>query len=241
MSHQLIWNGHSCFILKTSGITLVIDPFIDGNPNAVVPVKDLGPVDYVLVTHDHGDHMGQALQICLDTGAKLLAVVETSAKLMEQGLPQEQAVNGIGINIGGTVALGPVKATMVIAEHTSQSGRPVGYVLTLEDGYTIYHAGDTGIFATMEIYGKLFCIDLALLPIGGVFTMGPRQAAVACKLLQCSKVIGMHWGTFPVLEQNTDAFGKALEHLGVNTILKKCVPGQALTLERAAGMETCRD
>lgn len=241
MSHQLTWNGHSCFILKTDGITLIIDPFIEGNVNAKVGLKDLGKVDYVLVTHDHGDHMGQALEICQQSGAKLLAVVETCAKLKALGLPQEQVVNGIGINVGGTVPLGPVKATMVIAEHTSESGRAVGYVLTLSDGYTIYHAGDTAIFATMEIYGKLFCIDLALLPVGGVFTMGPRQAAVACKLLQCRKVMAMHWGTFPVLEQSTDAFTRALEHLGVDTILKKCVPGQAITLERPAGAESCRD
>jgi L-ascorbate metabolism protein UlaG (beta-lactamase superfamily) len=239
MPNELIWNGHSCFIIKSQGQTLVIDPFFEGNPKAVISAKSLGKIDYVLVTHDHGDHIGQALDICLDTGAKLLGVVETCHKLNQQGLPQDQTVNGIGINIGGTVSLGPAKATMIQAEHSSDSGRPAGYILTLGNGYTIYHAGDTGLFGAMGIYGKLFRIDLALLPIGGVFTMDPRQAAVACKLLRCRQVIPMHWGTFPMLEKGTTGFSAALDDLGVDCRLVPCQPGQSIGLEEPLPGQDC--
>lgn len=239
MRHELTWNGHSNFTLRTDGLTILIDPFFDGNPKAVLASKDLTGVDYVLVTHDHGDHVGQAVDICKATGAKLLAIVETSRKLMGQGLPKDQVVNGIGINIGGSVALGSVRASMVQAVHSSESGLPVGYVLTLGDGYTLYHAGDTAIFSTMEIYGKLFSIDLALLPVGGTFTMDARQAAVACKMLKCRQVVPMHWGTFPVLEKNTRAFGLALEDLGADAILVQCQPGQTIALQKDMFSEEC--
>uniref|UniRef100_A0A7C4AHJ3 UPF0173 metal-dependent hydrolase ENR59_08250 n=1 Tax=Fundidesulfovibrio putealis TaxID=270496 RepID=A0A7C4AHJ3_9BACT len=239
MRHELTWNGHSNFTLKTDGQTILIDPFFDGNPTAALSARDLTSVDYVLVTHDHGDHVGQAVEICKATGARLLAIVETCAKLMGQGLPQAQVVNGIGINVGGTISLGSVRATMVQAVHSSESGLPVGYILTLPDGFTLYHAGDTAIFASMELYGKLFSIDLALLPVGGVFSMDARQAAVACKLLQCKQVIPMHWGTFPVLEKNTRAFGLALDDLGVDTRMLHCEPGQTVKLEKALFSEDC--
>jgi len=233
MRHELTWNGHSNFTLKTGGQTFLIDPFFDGNPTATLAAKDVASVDYVLVTHDHGDHIGQALEICKGTGAKLLAIVETCRKLNSQGLPNEQIVNGVGMNVGGTVTLGSVRATMVQADHSSDSGMPVGYILTLSDGYTLYHAGDTGIFATMKLYGKLFSIDMALLPIGGIFTMDGRQAALACKLLHCAKALPMHWGTFPALEQNTDAFAQALKKLDIDTDLIHCKPGETITLKKA--------
>jgi L-ascorbate metabolism protein UlaG (beta-lactamase superfamily) len=239
MQHELTWNGHSNFTLKTGGLTILIDPFFDGNPTTAVSSKDQTNVDYVLVTHDHGDHVGQAVDICKRTGAKLLAIVETCAKLVGAGVPAGQVVNGIGINIGGSINLSGVTATMVQAVHSSESGLPVGYILTLGDGYTIYHAGDTGIFATMELYGKLYSIDLALLPVGGVFTMDARQAAVACKLLRCKQVLPMHWGTFPVLEKNTRAFALALEDLGVETSLTRCEPGQTVKLEKNIFSEDC--
>lgn len=239
MRHELTWNGHSNFTLRTDGLTILIDPFFDGNPSAALSSKDITKVDYVLVTHDHGDHVGQALDICKATGAKLLAIVETCSRLMRDGLPQAQVVNGIGINVGGSVNLGSVRATMVQAVHSSESGLPVGYILTMPDGYTLYHAGDTAIFATMELYGKLFSIDTALLPVGGTFTMDARQAAVACKLLRCKQVIPMHWGSFPVLEKNTRAFGLALDDLGVDTSLVECAPGQTVALHKNVFSEDC--
>jgi L-ascorbate metabolism protein UlaG (beta-lactamase superfamily) len=119
---------------------------------------------------------------------------------------------------------------MVEAHHSSASGTPVGYIITFPDNYTIYHAGDTSIFASMQIYGELFDIDLAMLPIGGVFTMDPRQAALACKLLQCKNVVPMHWGSFPVLEKDTLNFQAALKEFaaGINCI--DMSPGQTIDL-----------
>jgi len=233
MRHELTWNGHSNFTLKTGGQTILIDPFFDGNPSSPLAAKDITQADYVLVTHDHGDHIGQALEICKATGATLLAITDTARKLNGQGLPNAQIVNNIGINIGGTVTLGSVRATMVQAMHSSESGLPVGYILTLNDGYTLYHAGDTGLFAAMKLYGKLFSIDMALLPVGGIFTMDARQAAVACTLLRCSKVLPMHWGTFPALEQSPDAFAQALKKISPETILTRCMPGETIILEKA--------
>ncbi|MDY7001288.1 MAG: MBL fold metallo-hydrolase, partial [Thermodesulfobacteriota bacterium] len=134
--------------------------------------------------------------------------------------------------IGGTIQVKDINITMTQAFHSSNSGAPAGYILTLEDGYTIYHAGDTGIFFSMGIWGALHPMDLALLPIGGVFTMDPAQAALACKLLQCKKVVPMHWGTFPVLEQDTSAFAQYLEKTAPETGLLDMEPGQSVELEK---------
>jgi L-ascorbate metabolism protein UlaG (beta-lactamase superfamily) len=174
--------------------------------------------------------MGQAVDICKATGAHVGAVVETAGKLVHSGVPEEQIVNGIGFNIGGTVEFKGIQVTMVQAFHSSATGCPVGYILTLEDGYCLYHAGDTGIFSSMELFGKMFSIDLAVLPIGGIFTMDPSQAAMACNLLQCKNVLPMHWGSFPVLEQNTDRFARELKQAGASARLINLEPGQSMEL-----------
>lgn len=171
----------------------------------------LGPVDLVLVTHDHSDHVGEAVEVCRRSGAMLGAIVGTAGKLVAAGVPQAQILNGIGFNMGGTVSHKGVNVTMTQAYHSSDSGAPAGYIVRMPDGLTVYHAGDTCVFSGMELWGRLYSIDVALLPVGGVFTMDARQAALACKLLGCKAVIPMHWGTFPVLAQNTAAFKEALQ------------------------------
>jgi len=232
MPHTLTWLGHSNFRIDTaSGSTLLIDPFFEGNPKSPTPWKDLGTVDAVLVTHDHGDHVGQAVEICRDTGAALVAVVGTAGKLMEAGVPQAQIVGGVGMNIGGTVEVAGVRATMTQAVHSTDSGACAGYIVDLGD-FVLYHAGDTGVMASMGLLGELYDIDLALLPIGGHFTMDARQAALACRLLSCKAVTPMHWGTFPVLEQNTQAFAAALEQFSPSTRLAVMEPGAPVTLVR---------
>lgn len=174
--------------------------------------------------------MGQALDICKRTGATLGCIVELAAKLKAQGLPGSQILNGIGFNIGGTVSHEGISVTMTQAHHSCESGVPVGYIIRLEDGYTVYHAGDTGVFSSMALWGKLYKIDLALLPIGGVFTMDPAQAALAAMMLRCKKVLPMHWGTFPALEQNVDAFRKELDKLGLADTLTQAEVGVPLGL-----------
>ena len=200
----LTWYGHSAFKIETDGKAILIDPFFA--PGSGFVWQDAGKIDLVLVTHDHGDHVGDALAICLKWGAKLGCVVGTAEKFMDKGLPQSQVLNGIGFNIGGTLIYDNVLITMTQAFHSSDSGAPAGYVLRLPDGPVTYHAGDTGIFSSMELLSSLYQISLALLPIGGVFTMDAYQAARACGLLSCRAVVPMHWGTFPALAQTPDVF-----------------------------------
>lgn len=227
----LTWHGHSAFAITTPTQTILIDPWFDGNPAAKVTAENV-EADLVLVTHDHGDHVGQALDICRRTGASLGCIVELAAKLTAQGLPANQVLNGIGFNIGGTVTHNGVSVTMTQATHSCESGVPVGFIIRLDDGYTLYHAGDTGLFSSMALWGKLYKIDLALLPIGGVFTMDAAQAAMATMMLRCKKVVPMHWGTFPVLAQNRDAFQKELEKLDLADALMTVEVGAPVGLFR---------
>lgn len=209
MQTTITWYGHSAFGITTPQCSILIDPFFTGNP-AGLSWEGINP-DVVLVTHDHGDHTGDAIKICQQTRALAGVVVGTAEKLVAAGLPEDQLLNGIGFNIGGTVPIkGDIKVTMTEAFHSSDSGVPTGYIITLPNGKSIYHAGDTGIFANMAVWGELYTIDVALLPIGGTFTMDARQAAHAASLLKAKSVIPMHWGTFPVLDQNVDAFAQEL-------------------------------
>lgn len=225
---QLTWYGHSNFRFEHEGIAFAIDPFFLGNPTAGVGCEAVGKVDAVLLTHDHADHVGQALEICRNTGAPLVGVFDTLRELISQGLPESQA---IGMNIGGTVDVAGAKIHMVQAMHSSASGVATGFIVTFPDGFCLYHAGDTGIFSSMQLFSAFHDIDLALLPIGGHFTMDPRQAAYACKLLGCRKVVPMHWGTFPILEQNTDDFARQLQSTAPDTQLLQIAPGQTIDVE----------
>ncbi len=234
LQHELTWYGHANFHLVTEHAKIIIDPFFEGNPSAPVAWDGIGALDLVLVTHDHGDHVGQAVELCCQTGAMLGAIVGTAEKLVAAGVPQEQVINGVGFNIGGTVTHKGIRVTMTQAYHSSESGASVGYIITLPDGYTIYHAGDTCVFSDMQIWGQLHAIDVALLPIGGVFTMDPEQAALACQLLQARAVVPMHWGTFPVLEANTARFKGYLTSVAPKCRLLDMELGTPLTLSAEA-------
>ena len=209
---------------------MIIDPFFTGNPNSQITWKGITPPDLVLVTHLHSDHIGDTVSICNHTGAMLGAVVGIAEVVQRLGVAEAQILNGIGFNIGGTVTVKNTAITMTQAFHTTEAGAPVGYIITLADGYTVYHAGDTGIFASMATWGELYSIDLALLPIGGVFTMDGRQAALAAKMLRAKAAIPMHWGTFPVLAQNTGAFEKELAKAAPACRFVKMAPGETVPL-----------
>lgn len=225
------WYGHSAFKIEASGSSVLIDPFFA--PKWGTKASDAGKPDMVLLTHDHGDHVGDTVEICRQSGAMLGCIVGTAAVMIERGVPEGQILNGIGYNIGGSVSYKGITATMTQAFHSSDSGAPAGYVIRMPDGIMIYHAGDTGIFSSMAELGEIYGIQVALLPIGGVFTMDALQAAHACKLLACKIVIPMHWGTFPVLAQSPDEFRKKLAEIAPDCYCMEMKAGESRDLSVA--------
>ena len=230
MSISLTWHGHANFQIAHPACNVLIDPFFMANPSAVTTWNAIPKPDLVLVTHLHADHAGDAVDICSKTGATLGAVVGAANILQKNGIPPSQIINGIGFNIGGTVEFKGVKITMTEAFHTTEGGAPTGFIITFPEGFTVYHAGDTGIFANMAVWGELYDIDLALLPAGGVFTMDPRQAALAAKMLGAKAAVPMHWGTFPVLEQSPDNFLQELSQRAPQCRGIALKPGETITL-----------
>ncbi len=198
------WLGHSAgLVLTKAGTTLLIDPFITGNPKFpagyVMPAK----VDYILLTHGHGDHLGDAVQLATKYDATVVAVYELAAYVAGKA-----GAKIIGMNLGGSVKLGDVTATMTDAKHsagaqddkgTHYTGVAAGFVLTINGGPVLYHAGDTAVFTDMKLIEELYHPDVAMLPIGGHYTMGPREAALAVKFLKPKLVLPIHYGTFPPL------------------------------------------
>jgi L-ascorbate metabolism protein UlaG (beta-lactamase superfamily) len=226
------WLGHAFFqVTSASGKVVVIDPWIEGNPSCPVSLQDFGRVDIVAITHNHFDHVGQAAELIAKTGATLVAMVETTEALKAAGVPAERCLfGGIGMNIGGQVDLDGIRITMTQALHSSASGNPSGLVIELEDGATLYHAGDTGIFADMGLIGELYPLDVALLPIGDVFTMGIKQAAKAVSLLQPKVVIPMHYASFPILVADPAPFVAAVGQSRPQTRVVVLKPGEAFEI-----------
>jgi len=222
------WLGHAGFqITSEKGTVIVIDPWLTDNPLASCKAEDITKADFVLVTHDHFDHVADAPRIVKATEATLVGMPETVGRLKaEEGVPDSQIVFGTGMNIGGTVSSNGISITMTQAFHSSVTGSPAGYIIKLEDGFTVYHAGDTGIFSSMKLLGDLFAIDLALLPIGGVFTMDPVQASVAARLLEAKAVIPMHYKTFPILEQDASSFVEIMKKEASDIKVVMLDPGQ---------------
>jgi len=197
---KITWFGHAAFKIEIANNIVLIDPWLDGNPTSPVKASEITQADVVYVTHDHGDHLGEAFSTCKSTNATFVATVELSHYAKENGIK-----NVAGLNIGGSVEIKGAKLSVVQAFHTCSKGAPTGVVIEGE-GKTVYHAGDTGIFGDMRLIGELFTLDLALIPIGGYYTMGAKEAAEAVKLLNPRAVIPMHYKTFPVLAQSADEF-----------------------------------
>ena len=220
--------GHAGFqITSEKEKVIIIDPWLTDNPLACSGAGDIAKAHLVLVTHDHFDHIADAGQIVKATGATLVGMPEVVGKLKEEAnIPDSQIVFGMGMNIGGTAHIDGIAITMTQAFHSCEKASPAGYIIKLEDGFTIYHAGDTGVFYSMKILGELYNIDLALLPIGGVFTMDPTQATLAAKLLGVSKVIPMHFKTFPILEKDAASFKKIMNQEAPNIEVIVLDPGQ---------------
>lgn len=228
------WLSHAGFqITSNSGKILYIDPWFE-NPLSAFNINDVKEAAMVLVTHDHFDHVGQAADVVKKTGGLLVANVETARRLQsESHIPAEKVCYfGYGMNIGGNLLYEGISVTMTQAFHSTATGAPCGYIIKLEDGTTIYHAGDTGLFDSMKIFGELYKIDVALLPIGSVFTMDPLQAAWAVKMISPKKVIPMHYKTFPILIQDPKEFVDLTRREAPHVEVVVLNPGQEYTFTK---------
>jgi L-ascorbate metabolism protein UlaG (beta-lactamase superfamily) len=197
-----------------------IDPFYTGNPLADVAADKVNPT-HILLTHAHGDHVGDAVALARRTRAPIVANYEMSMYLVKQGVPGIRPMNH-----GGSLALPFGRVTMTIAFHTSAfedgtyGGQPGGFIVET-GGKTIYHAGDTALFGDMKLLGELFHIDLACLPIGDCFTMGPAMAVKAAQFLRAKKVLPIHYNTFPPIAQDGGKFAADLRAVGIEALVMK--------------------
>lgn len=241
-STDITWYGHSAFKVSTpSGKVLLIDPWLanPANPKGKELLASLDKVDQILLTHAHGDHIGNTVEIAKKSGAKLVASNDLMKAMVRYAdFPAKQAdFSGTG-NMGGTVTLldGEVKVTFVHALHSSAleydeksglpkslayAGNPGGFVIAISGGPTIYHTGDTDLFGDMKLIGDLSKIDLMLACIGDKFTMGPERAALAVELVNPKMVVPMHFGTFAALTGTPEAFEKALKQRNLKTVFKR--------------------
>ncbi len=215
---DITWLGHSGIKIKGSK-TVYIDPFLTDNPAASTTPEEIEEADVVVVTHHHGDHLGDAFAICKKTGATLVAIHEVAVLGEAEGLIAE------GMNIGGTVEANGVKVHMVTAIHSAEQGDPAGVVIEL-DGKSLYHAGDTALTYDMKLIGEFFHPDLSFIPIGDRYTMGIPSAAKAVEFVQTRKVIPIHYGTFPIVSADPEEFKEKVGDLAEVIILK---PGQSYT------------
>lgn len=228
---QIQWLGHATFkITSPQGKVVLIDPWTHGNPACPEEQKQIDKVDLMLVSHGHFDHIGDAVSIALATKPTCVAIVELAGWLQVKGVQ-----NVVGMNKGGTVDVQGIKITMTHAIHTSgvEDGRYVGdaagFVVEFENGRKLYHAGDTCAFSDMQLIGELYRPDVALLPIGDFYTMGPREAAVAARMLGVKHVIPMHYGTFPILVGTPAALRESLQAIGLDQVEAiEMTPGQTI-------------
>lgn len=221
---KITYLGHAAFrFISPKGVVLYVDPFLSGNPKTPPELKSVEKADLILVTHGHGDHLGDTLAIAEKTNAKIVAMPELGRYLTRKGAKQV-----IGMNKGGTYRSHGIAITMVHAIHSSSvtegdqviyTGEPAGFIIRFENGFALYHAGDTGLFGDMKIIGELYQPEVSILPIGSHFTMDPREAAYAAKLLGSKYVIPIHYGTFPVLTGTVEDFQKWMKDVPQTNVL----------------------
>ncbi len=225
----ITWLGHSTFLfVSPRGKRVLVDPWLAGNPACPDAYKKIDRLDLILVTHGHPDHAGDLVATARATSAPVVAMWELCSWIERKGLEHTYPMNK-----GGTLDIIGLTITMVDARHSSAwvdeketvyLGEPAGFVVRFEDGLTIYFAGDTAIFGDMRLIRDLHAPQIAFLPIGDRFTMGPQAAARACELLGVRQVVPMHYGTFPFLTGTVERFRELAEPLGVEVLALE--PGQ---------------
>jgi L-ascorbate metabolism protein UlaG (beta-lactamase superfamily) len=232
MAGTLTWLGHAAFRMDTpGGKRIYIDPFLD-NPKCPESERSPERVDLIALTHGHEDHVGGTVELVQQFGCPVIALVELRGWLSTKGVPEESSH---AANKGGTIEWEGVKITLTDANHSSSAfedgkfvylGEPAGLVFELEDGTTVYFAGDTNVFGDMQLIGRIYSPDVAVLPIGDHYTMGPREAAVALELLGVSRCLPCHYGTFPLLRGTPDE----LRELATNVEVQSPEPGGTIEL-----------
>ena len=249
----LTWHGHAAFEITTpQGKVLMIDPWLKNpmNPkakNGKDPLSAIKQVDYILITHGHSDHVGDAVPLAKKTWARLVASFELGNNLAKlQGYPKEQMGYDTLMNIGGEISIadGEVMVAMTPAIHSSglnnpyagdtgaemvYGGNPVGFIIRIKDGPTIYDTGDTAYYSDMKLIGDTYAPDLALINIGGHFGMEPPQAAMAAMAVRARTVIPMHYATMPVLTQDPASFIDAIKNKNIHVLVLE--PGASVTFE----------
>ena len=230
----LTWLGHHTFKLVTRGArTVLMDPWVEGNPACPKEQRSFDKIDVMTISHGHGDHMGDAVTLAKKHKPVVLCNFEISLYLDRKGVP-----NTLAMNKGGTVEAAGLRFTLVHAIHSSgiedggqvlYGGEAGGFVITLEDGTRIYHAGDTAVHAEMALIGELYRPDIALLPIGDHYTMSPREAAVAARMLKPRWIVPAHYGTFPTLTGTPEMLREELKQLRLDIEVVALRPGETLS------------